>query len=81
MSTGAEVLHYLFELDPGSPAFRHDLAATLPFAGRNPLYVAVHEACYADGGVTGWSAQRTMPDDFRDDLSLLTGEHVMPWLF
>jgi pimeloyl-ACP methyl ester carboxylesterase len=81
MSTGAEVLHYLFELDPGSPAFRHDLAATLPFAGRNPLYVAVHEACYADGGVTGWSAQRTMPDDFREDLSLLTGEHVMPWLF
>ena len=32
MSDGAEQLHYLLELDPGSPAFRHDLAAALPFA-------------------------------------------------
>jgi hypothetical protein len=22
-----------------------------------------------------------MPDDFREDLTLLTGEHVMPWCF
>ena len=30
--------------------FRHDLAAALPFSGRNPIYAAIHEACYADGG-------------------------------
>ena len=81
MSDGAEVLHYLLELDPASPGFRHDLATALPFQGRNPLYAAVHESCYADGGVTGWSAQRTMPEDFREDPTLFTGEHVMPWSF
>jgi pimeloyl-ACP methyl ester carboxylesterase len=79
MSDGAARLHYLLELDPDSPAFRHDLAAALPFSGRHPLYAAVHEACYADGGTTRWSAQRVMPDEFRDDPTLLTGEHVFPW--
>jgi hypothetical protein len=47
---------------------------------RNPLYAAVHESSYTDGGVTGWSAQRTMPSDF-DDVELFTGEHVYPWMF
>jgi pimeloyl-ACP methyl ester carboxylesterase len=79
MSDGAERLHYLLELDPGSPAFRHDLAAALPFGGRNPLYVVVHEACYADGGATRWSAERVMPERFREDLTLFTGEHVFSW--
>jgi pimeloyl-ACP methyl ester carboxylesterase len=81
MSDGAERLHYLLELDPVSPAFRHDLAAALPFVGRNPLYAAVHEACYADGGRTRWSAQRVMPDEYVDDVTLFTGEHVFPWSF
>ncbi len=76
MSDGAARLHYLLELDPSSPAFAHDLAAMLPFGSRNPLYVVVHEACYADGGTTGWSAQRLLPEDFRDDPTMLTGEHV-----
>ncbi|QNN54499.1 alpha/beta fold hydrolase [Nocardioides mesophilus] len=80
MSDGAARLHYLLELDPAAPGFGHDLAALLPFTDRNPLYVVVHEACYADGGVTGWSAQRTMPEDFRADPTLLTGEHVFPWV-
>ena len=31
------VLDYLIERDPSSPAFRHDLAAMLPFNARNPL--------------------------------------------
>ena len=56
MSDGAEQLHYLLELDSDSPMFRHDLAAALPFQGRNPMYAAIHEACYADGVSTGWSA-------------------------
>ncbi|MGZ4437755.1 MAG: alpha/beta fold hydrolase [Nocardioides sp.] len=81
MSDGAARLHYLLERDPGSPAFRHDLAAMLPFQERNPLYAVIHEACYADGGATRWSAERTMPDDFREDPSLLTGEHALPSVF
>ena len=76
MSDGAARLHYLLELDPGSPMFAHDLAAMLPFQERNPLYAVVHEACYADGHATRWSAERVMPDDFREDRTLLTGEHV-----
>jgi pimeloyl-ACP methyl ester carboxylesterase len=79
MSDGAEHLHYLLELDWDSPMFRHDLAAALPFDGRNPLYAAVHEACYADGVTTGWSAQRTLPEEFAEDETLFTGEHVFPW--
>jgi pimeloyl-ACP methyl ester carboxylesterase len=78
MSDGAERLHYLLELDPDSPAFRHDLAGLMPFHGRNPLYAVVHESSYADGGATRWSAQRTMPEEFREDVTLFTGEHVFP---
>ncbi len=81
MSDGAEALHHLLERDPASPAFRHDLAAAMPFNGRNPLYAAIHEACYADGQATRWSAERVMPDDFREDPTLLTGEHVFRWSF
>ncbi len=81
MSDGAARLHYLLERDLASPAFAHDLAAALPFQGRNPLYAAIHEACYADGQATRWSAQRVMPEDFREDPTLLTGEHVFPWSF
>jgi pimeloyl-ACP methyl ester carboxylesterase len=80
MSDGSERLHYILELDPDSPAFAHDVEAALEFA-RNPLYAIVHEACYADGGATRWSADRVMPDYFRNDPTLLTGEHVFPWMF
>lgn len=73
---GAEKLHLLLELDHRAPAFRHDLAAALPFAGRNPLYAVVHESCWADGGTTRWAAERTMPDRVREDETLLAGEHV-----
>ena len=81
MSDGAERLHFLLERDPRSPAFCWDLAAALPFNGRNPLYVAIHEASYADGHPTRWSAERVMPDEFREDVTLFTGEHVYPWNF
>jgi pimeloyl-ACP methyl ester carboxylesterase len=81
MSDGAEHLHYLLERDPRSPAFLHDLAAAMPFTGRNPLYAAIHEACYADKQATRWSAQRTMPEEFVDDVTLFTGEHVFEWTF
>ena len=57
MSAGSERLHYILELPADSPAFRHDVDAALGFA-RNPLYAILHEASWADGGVTRWSAQR-----------------------
>lgn len=78
---GAATLHWLLDLDPRSNAFRHDLAAALPFEARNPLYAIVHESSYADGGVTGWSASRTRPVAFDDDPTLLTGEHILPGWF
>jgi pimeloyl-ACP methyl ester carboxylesterase len=81
MSDGAERLHYLLERDPSSPAFRHDVAAAMPFSGRNPLYTVIHEASYADGHSTRWSAHRVRPNEFDEDITLFTGEHVFPWMF
>lgn len=73
---GPETLHYLLELDHRSSGFAHDLAHALPFVGRNPLYAVLHESSYADGVATRWSAERTMPDRVRDDVTLLGGEHL-----
>jgi pimeloyl-ACP methyl ester carboxylesterase len=80
-SDGADHLHYILELPAGSPAFLHDLQRGLPGFERNPLYAIIHEASYADGGITDWSAARTEPDEFRSNLELFTGEHVFPWMF
>jgi pimeloyl-ACP methyl ester carboxylesterase len=80
MSNGAEELHYLIELDPAGPAFAHDVAHAIGF-DRNPLYAVIHEACYADGGATRWSAQRTLPAEYEATIELFTGEHVYPWMF
>ena len=79
MSDGAERLHAILELPTDSPAFLFDVANGSDFS-RNPLFAAVHESCYADGCVTAWSAERTLPSDF-DDVELFTGEHVYPWMF
>jgi pimeloyl-ACP methyl ester carboxylesterase len=78
---GAERLHYLLELDHTSSAFAHDLAAAMPFEGRNPVYAVLHESSYADGVATRWSADRTMPDRVREDVTLLGGEHLHRSLF
>ena len=80
MSYGFEQLHYILELPFGSPAFLHDIERAYVFP-RNPIYAVIHEACYASGVVTGWSADRVLPDEFRDDPTLLTGEHVYSWMF
>ena len=79
MSYGAEQLHYILELPFGSPAFLHDVERAFPFA-RNPLYAVIHEACYAPGVATRWSAERVFPAELRDDPTFLTGEHVYPWM-
>jgi pimeloyl-ACP methyl ester carboxylesterase len=80
MSDGPERVHYIVELDPAWPAFGHDVEAAVPFV-RNPIYAILHEACYADGGATRWSAERVMPDEYREAPELFTGEHVYPWMF
>jgi pimeloyl-ACP methyl ester carboxylesterase len=79
MSDGAERVHAILELAPESPAFAHD-AEAISFA-RNPIYAILHESSYADGHVTGWSAQRTLPAPYAEDPALMTGEHVYPWMF
>jgi hypothetical protein len=79
MSDGAERLHYILELPPDSPAFLHDVERAIDFA-RNPIYAILHEACYADGGATRWSAQRLLPPEYAAP-ELFTGEHVFPWMF
>ncbi|MGI8563022.1 MAG: alpha/beta fold hydrolase [Candidatus Dormibacter sp.] len=79
MSDGAAKLHHLLELPADSPAFLHDVETGAPFA-RNPLYAILHEASYADGCVTGWSAERLLPPEFNSS-ELLTGEHVYHWMF
>jgi pimeloyl-ACP methyl ester carboxylesterase len=80
MSNGLEMLHHIVELPPDSPVFSYDVQAADEFS-RNPLYAVLHEACWADGIATRWSAQRLLPDDFRAQPELLTGEHVYPWMF
>jgi len=73
---GWQTVWKLLELEPGSNAFRYDLAAAMPFDGRNPLYFVFHESSYANGHVTDWSAERVEPADFADDVTLFTGEHI-----
>jgi len=79
MSDGAEQLHYVLELPPDSPAFLHDVEAAVLFA-RNPIYAVLHEASWADGGATRWSAERVLPAEYSAP-ELFTGEHVYPWMF
>jgi pimeloyl-ACP methyl ester carboxylesterase len=78
-SDGAERLHYLLELPSDSPAFLHDVERAVDFA-RDPIYAVLHEASWADGGATRWSAERMLPAEF-DASELFTGEHVYPWMF
>ncbi|WP_309128435.1 alpha/beta fold hydrolase [Microbacterium sp.] len=73
---GWQTVWSLLEHDPASNAFRYDLAGAMPFDGRNPLYFVFHESSYASGSATRWAAERVQPDDFADDASLFTGEHV-----
>ncbi|WP_040167447.1 alpha/beta fold hydrolase [Microbacterium gorillae] len=73
---GWQQLWSVLDGDPLTNAFRYDLAGAMPFGGRNPLYYVFHESSYADGFATNWSAERTEPQDYRDDPTLFTGEHV-----
>jgi pimeloyl-ACP methyl ester carboxylesterase len=92
MSTGSHELHYLLEDalagDELSDEFRYQAEHHLSFAA-NPLYALLHEACYAQGFATGWSAQRVRAEfpafdpavavDGDDPLTF-TGEMIYPWM-
>lgn len=80
MQGGMEEVHYLLGLDPRSAAFAHDIS-TMLMDGRTPLYSVVHESCYADGGITNWAGERTMPEEFEKDPTLLAGEHIHHLIF
>ncbi|MER6913458.1 alpha/beta fold hydrolase [Streptomyces sp. NPDC000594] len=95
---GSHHLHYLLEnafVRTGtglelSDSFQEAVAAHLSFA-RNPLYAALHEACYAQGGrPTAWAAERIRAEFPRFDAAtaldgdaplLFTGETIHPWHF
>ena len=78
-SDGWEYIHHVVELPFGSRAFLHDIEAELPYA-RNPIYATIHEACYADGSASRWAAERTMPDQAREE-RWFTAEHIFRWMW
>ncbi len=91
-STGSDTLHYLLE-DPFaggelSDSFRYQVAGHLTFA-EMPLYAVLHEACYAQGAATRWSAERIRgefpefdPAAAADGAAplMFTGEMIYPWM-
>ncbi len=92
MSTGSHTLHYLLEdaFVGGelSDVFLRDVESQLTFAA-GPLYAVLHEACYAQGSATKWSAQRVRAEFPAFDPAaaldgdaplLFTGEMVYPWM-
>ncbi len=92
-STGSHVLHYLLEDPFAGPDLNDDflyrVQSHLSFAA-GPLYALLHEACYAGGGATGWSADRVRAEfpEFSAALALegdgpvlFTGEMIYPWMF
>ena len=92
MSTGSHTLHYLLEdaFAGGelSDVFLRGVESQLTFAA-GPLYAVLHEACYAQGSATRWSAQRVRPEFPAFDPAvaldgdaplLFTGEMIYPWM-
>jgi pimeloyl-ACP methyl ester carboxylesterase len=92
MSTGSNQLHFLladaFDGSDIGDDFMYRALQQLSFAA-GPLYATLHEACYAQGSATRWSAQRRRADfpgfdadpvEGGDPL-LFTGEMIYPWMF
>jgi pimeloyl-ACP methyl ester carboxylesterase len=91
-SSGSHELHYLLE-DPFagdelSDAFRYAVMDKRSLAG-SPLYALLHEAAYAQGSATRWSAQRIRAEfaEFDPEPALagaaplfFTGEMIYPWM-
>ena len=92
-SHGSHTLHYLLEdaFDDGdlSDRFLRETESHLTFTP-GPLYAVLHEACYAQGFATNWSAQRVRSEfpafdpagAVEGDAPLMfTGEMMYPWMF
>ncbi len=89
-SGGSHALHYLLE-DPFagdelSDAFLYATMNKLSFAA-GPLYALLHEAAYAQGIATRWSAQRIRAEfaEFAPRVTgsnplYFTGEMIYPWM-
>ena len=85
--SGSQALHYLLENafagDELADAFRYAMMSQLSFASR-PLYALLHEASYAQGCATRWSAQRIRAEfaEFDPGATPLyfTGEMIYPWM-
>jgi len=91
--SGSHQLHYLlenpFDGDGGlADAFLHDIMGRVGFTD-TPLYAVLHEACYAQGAATRWSAQRVRAEFPEFDAAaaidgdaplLFTGEMIYPWM-
>jgi pimeloyl-ACP methyl ester carboxylesterase len=92
-ATGSPQLHYLledaFDGEEISDDFSYRVESLLTFSG-GPLYAVLHEACYAQGAATRWSAER-IRERFGafsaeaaldgSDPVLFTGEMIYPWMF
>jgi pimeloyl-ACP methyl ester carboxylesterase len=91
-STGSHTLHYLLEdaFTGGelSDVFLREAESFLTFTA-GPLYAILHEACYAQGFATRWSAQRVRSEFPAFDPAaaldgdgplLFTGEMIYPWM-
>ena len=91
-SIGSDTLHYLledaFDGDHLTDSFRYQLQGLLSFS-QAPLYTLLHEACYAQGTATRWSAQRIRSEFAEFDVEpavegsgplLFTGEMIYPWI-
>ena len=89
-SGGSHALHYLLE-DPFagdelSDAFLYAMMGQVSFAS-GPLYALLHEAAYAQGEATRWSAQRIRAEypEFSPEVTgsgplYFTGEMIYPWM-
>ena len=90
--SGNDQLHYLLENPFAggelSDDFRYQVQSRLSFAS-GPLYAVLHEACYAQGGPTGWAAERIRAEfpEFSGEAALdgggpllFTGEMIYPWM-
>ena len=86
-ANGSHALHYLLENafagDDLADAFLYAMMGELSFAAA-PLYAVLHEASYAQGCATRWSAQRIRAEftEFDPGATPLyfTGEMIYPWM-
>ena len=87
-SDGMAILNYLFERafinDEISNFFLKQIF-TLQSFDTNPLFTILHEACYAQGFATEWSANRIINEyqDFNYEICenfYFTGEMLYPWM-